>query len=437
MEFKMEPQNAGILKPLDYIKIVFKRKWLLIIPSVIGLLGGIIAINLLPKMYQSSTLILVEEGRIINPLITGLVVSSSTAQRLNILREQMLGWDRMLQLIEKLKLAKSVKSQLEFESLVKTLRGNIKVRLFGNSIIGISYEGKNAEAVHNIVKSTADIFIAENKRQQNKETEDAVAFINDQVELYEKKLKQTDIAGMEDQLNGLLIDSTEKHPLVLELRKKIMSAKKELEEGNYAVDPTVVAGSDNELKLLREELKTIREGAANPTPGAAGNRVKTGASNEKLYKLLLLEKADKVQARDSGVNQKLYNELLSRLETAKITQRLEASKEGTRYTILDPARLPLKPVKPNKILTLMMGLFFGAGVGVGLILLAELFDHSFLGVDEARVFLQLPILGATSKLITLEDIRLQKLRNARMAGASLVTSLILAVIIIFNVFLGN
>src|SRR3989338_502835 len=205
MEFKMEPQNAGILKPLDYIKIVFKRKWLLIIPSVIGLLGGIIAINLLPKMYQTSTLILVEEGRIINPLITGLVVSSSTAQRLNILREQMLGWDRMLQLIEKLNLAKNVKSQLEFESLVKTLRGNIKVRLFGNSIIGISYEGKNAEEVHNIVKSTADIFIAENKRQQNKETEDAVAFINDQVELYEKKLKQTDIAGMEDQLNGLLI----------------------------------------------------------------------------------------------------------------------------------------------------------------------------------------------------------------------------------------
>ena len=132
----------------------------------------------------------------------------------------------------------------------------------------------------------------------------------------------------------------------------------------------------------------------------------------------------------------MYNELLTRLETAKITQRLEASREGTRYTILDPARLPLKPSKPNKMMLLFLGLVIGAGVGVGLIFLAELFDHSFLGIDEARAFLELPIFGAVSKIVTQEDLRVQKMHNVKMTTISAVVGVVLLIIIIFNVFLG-
>ena len=63
--------------PADYLKIIFRRKWFLIVPVVIGLVGGTIAGNILPKSYEASTLILVEEGRVINPLIQGLAVSTS------------------------------------------------------------------------------------------------------------------------------------------------------------------------------------------------------------------------------------------------------------------------------------------------------------------------------------------------------------------------
>src|SRR3989338_269781 len=122
---KMESQTVTQRQPSDYLKIVFRRKWLIAIPALIGLVGGIIASNVLPKEYESSTLILVEEGRIINPLIKGLAVSTSTAQRLAVLREQILGWDRILQLIKALDLAKDVKSQLHFENLVKKLRKHI------------------------------------------------------------------------------------------------------------------------------------------------------------------------------------------------------------------------------------------------------------------------------------------------------------------------
>jgi uncharacterized protein involved in exopolysaccharide biosynthesis len=241
-------------KPIDYLKMVFRRKWLIIIPTVIGLIGGSVAINTLPKIYRASTLVLVEEGRIINPLIKDLAVSTSTAQRLNVLREQLLGWDRMNQLISALGLAKDVKNQFQFEELVRGLRRSIRVGLRTPEIIDISYEGKDPEEAQNIVKTITDIFIAENLRQQSRETENAIAFINDQLELYQKKVKQADIALMEDQLQKLLVDSTDKHPMVVELRQKIAAAKEEIAKGNYAVSAEAVAGSDKELKDLKDEL---------------------------------------------------------------------------------------------------------------------------------------------------------------------------------------
>ncbi|MBI5144308.1 MAG: hypothetical protein HZA30_04500 [Candidatus Omnitrophica bacterium] len=435
----MEIQATKQLKPVDYLKIFFRRKWYFIIPTVMGLIFGILAGNFLPKVYEASTLILVEEGRVINPLIQGLAVSSSTAQRLAVLREQILGWDRLIQLIKGLNLARDVRTQQQFEDLIKRLRKNIDVNLKAPNIISISYEGKDPVEAQNIVKTITDIFIAENLRQQNKETEDAIAFINDQVELYQKKLKQSEIASLEDQLNKLLVDSTGKHPLVVELKKTIEAHKTEMNQGNYEITPSAVAGSDTELKVLKDELKQIKEELTTSSFGVTDggvNRTKLAtATNEKLYKLLLLERIGQVEARDATVTQKLYNTLLERLETAKITQRLESSKEGTRYTILDPTRLPLKPRKPNKILTLLMGIFLGAGAGVGLIFAMELFDHSVLGIDEAKEFLELPIFAAISKIVTENDLKRQKIRNLRIVGVSTVTGVVLLVVIIFTVFM--
>lgn len=238
----MDEQSISEKKPLDYLKIIFKRKWLFIIPVCIGIIGAIIAGNTLPKVYMASTRILVEEGRVINPLIQGLAVATSTAQRLAVLREQILGWDRINQLIKSLNLARDVKDQEQFEGLVKRLRKHIQVHLRGRNIITISYDGEDPVQAQNIVKTITDIFISENLRQQNKETEDAISFINEQLALYQKKLKQSEISAMEDRLDKLLVDSTEKHPMVIQLRKDIAAAEEDLEKGNYELAPSSACG---------------------------------------------------------------------------------------------------------------------------------------------------------------------------------------------------
>jgi capsular polysaccharide biosynthesis protein len=121
-----------------------------------------------------------------------------------------------------------------------------------------------------------------------------------------------------------------------------------------------------------------------------------------------MDKIDTVMARDVNVNETIYNNLLQRLETAKITQRLQSSNEGTRYTIIEDARIPSKPIRPNKILVSLIGLFLGLALGVSLILSMEMLDKSFLDVHEASTFLNVPLLGAISKINTVESLEEQR-----------------------------
>ena len=139
----------------------------------------------------------------------------------------------------------------------------------------------------------------------------------------------------------------------------------------------------------------------------------------------MIDKVDSARAQDVGVNERIYNDLLQRLETAKITQRLEASKEGTRYTIIDPPRLPLTPSKPKKLMVIFLGLFLGAASGTGLVFGREFLDHSFLDIEDAKLNLELPILGAISRLTTQEEIDKEKYKEKKLIVLGLFASGIL------------
>ncbi len=421
--------------PMRYIKIFFRRKWLLAIPLVIGLVGGIIAGAVLPKEYQSSSVVLIQEEKTINPLIKGLAVSTDVVSRMRTIKEQILGWNSLVQLVKRLNLDKDVKSQLEYEQLVMGLRDKIDVRMKGPNLIKISYASSEPVEAQKIVKTVNDIFIEENMKSENLESSVAISFIKDQIKVYRRKIKEAEIADMKDKLKNLLIDSTEAHPLVIDYRRKIAELEKEVNE-DFDVDNAkpIAVTNPSYNNLIQQQVDAAAQQAEGAPASESGmlpldevNPSHTTASAN-LYSLLLLDKLDAVAARDAKVNENIYNMLLQRLETAKITQRLEASKQGTRYMVLDPPRLPLKPFKPNKILVMLMGLFLGGACGVGLVLLFEFADQSLLGIDEAKDFLELPLLGGISKILTEDDIAAARSRNRFRTATFVIASIMLIVL---------
>ncbi len=428
-----DQESVKYRNPTEYLKVFFRRKWLLITPVFISLVLSIVACFLLPREWQSSAIILVEEEKTINPIMQNLAVSTTAVQRMESIREILLGWVSLVELTKKLDLAKDIQSQPQFEKLIMNLRKNIEVQMRQSNIIQISYIGKTPQEAQLVAKTMTDILVERNMQSQTKETDVAINFIKEQLSIYKRKIKESEIAKLEEQLKALLVDSTEQHPMVKEIRQKIAVAQKELESGDYRVTGTGQSTIAPTRQALQEELdKIINKDNAD---GTAGPRMLSeNDPNASIYKLLLMDKVDSTLARDIDVNENIYNMLLQKLETAKITQRLETSKEGTRYTIIDPPRLPFKPAKPNMVKVLLLGLFLGVASGAGLVFAREFLDQSFLDIEDAKQRLGFPILGAISRLVTQEEVEQEKSRNKKWIIISLASSGVLIFIVMLISF---
>jgi uncharacterized protein involved in exopolysaccharide biosynthesis len=409
---------------MSYLKIFFRRKEFLFIPCFIGLIMGICFGLILPKQYRSNTVIMVQEGKTDNPLFDKLAVSTTVMQRLVTIREAMLGWNSLVKLVKRLDMDKDVKTTKEFEDLIEKIRDNIDIRLKSDNVIDLSYVDFDPVRTQAVVQTVTDIFIERNQEIMDKETADAIAFIEEQLHVYKGKIKSAEIAKMQEQLNELLVDSTDKHPMVRELREKINSKKEELRKENlqYTDSEAIKVQSNDELiSSIKTALDKIdsKDQAVNP---------KAGSTPDVITKVMLIDKLDDVLARDAQVNENIYNMLLQRLETAKITQRLQASKEGTKYNIIDPPRIPLRAFKPNRVLIALTGLILGGVFGFGLVVAGEFLDKSFIDVEEAKEFLGVPLLGAISKINTDETLRQEHDRMRWIYSLTVVAGFVMVIL---------
>jgi capsular exopolysaccharide synthesis family protein len=80
--------------------------------------------------------------------------------------------------------------------------------------------------------------------------------------------------------------------------------------------------------------------------------------------------------RDLKLNESLYLTMKQKYEESRIT---EAGQLG-KVRILDPALVAVK-VKPNKKMSLLLGVFIGLGLGVGYAFLREFFDNTVKAVE--------------------------------------------------------
>jgi capsular polysaccharide biosynthesis protein len=61
--------------------------------------------------------------------------------------------------------------------------------------------------------------------------------------------------------------------------------------------------------------------------------------------------------------------------------------------IIDAAEVPSYPFKPNKRLNVMIGMFLGMMVSLGIVFLLEFMDSTLKGVDDVENILELPVVG--------------------------------------------
>jgi succinoglycan biosynthesis transport protein ExoP len=158
-----------------------------------------------------------------------------------------------------------------------------------------------------------------------------------------------------------------------------------------------VAELNNQLKQVRTEIAAEQTRTQNDIHNEylaavqRENLLTTAFEQQKREANQLNESAIEysVLKRDAEANRQLYQDLLQRLKEAGVSAGLRSS----NIRVVDVARTPTHPIKPDVPRNILLGLILGLGCGIGLVFVLESLDTSIRNMEEVSAISTLPALG--------------------------------------------
>ena len=356
----------------------------------------------------------------------------------------------------------------------------------------ISYEGHNAAVVQQVANVLTSLYLEENLRVRGQQTEGAMKFMEEErkaveeqmaevegqiadfkqkhvntlpelaqynlgaidrveqnidrlkIRLEELKEKesylQTQLASapssdrlreLRMQLKSLEGRYTPKHPDVIKTKAEL----EELEKKKKATGKSSTAEPDNpahvtlsaQLASIRSEIEAVRRQIrdAEAQRRTYDGRIASSARVEEGYRLLM-SRRNSLQAK--------YDDISKKYMESKTASGLEKDQMGERFTLIDAARLPEKPVRPNIPGILLIGLMLAIGAGAGSAVLKELSDHSVRSAGTLSSTLGLPVLAVIPDIVIAEETA-QVSQKRKIIFVGVAVALVCAIIIVHFFFM--
>lgn len=272
-----------------------------------------------------------------------------------------------------------------------------------------------------------------------------VAALNTRVDSGPQSDANIRIMELQQTLEQLLARYTDKHPDVLTVKRQIAALKKQIQKQDEqaeknAVDTDQLPGADAASAVPKvpnpvyEQIKlqlVQQEG----TIAALKSRVADAQKKVKKWSAMA-QRVPQIEAelqqkmRDYGIIQKNYQELRQREEAAKFARDMETKARKVQFRIVDPPKLPLAPVSPNRPLLTSVVLVLGVMLGVAFAFLLTQINSTFSSVQRLRNAFTLPVLGRITAIVSPRERRQQR---RELAGFALVA---IALFVAFGGLLG-
>jgi polysaccharide chain length determinant protein (PEP-CTERM system associated) len=241
---------------------------------------------------------------------------------------------------------------------------------------------------------------------------------------------------LRQQLDGLLIRYTDKHPDVIETRKVLASLEdlrsKELEQLTKAV----ADGSGGNVALAQNQVyQEMRLNASRLENEIAAAQVKLEDAQSKLNTLQLqMNIIPDIEARFAGLNRDYeitkgkFEELLSRRESIELSQRADESEQDVQFRIIEPPYVPLKPSGPPRVIFYTVVLVLGVGLGVFMAFVRSQLQPVVTSALQLKTICDFPVFGLvshTNKSALLKQSKLHLLYFLLLSGALLFSYMML------------
>ncbi len=180
------------LRPEQILKVLvneafYYRKTLVLVFFAINLVA--LGAGLLwPKGYTSSTTILVEDKKIIQPLMEGAAVATQVADRGRLAREVIFGRKIMNQILEQAGWLKNSTDPAEQEKIIERIIKRTTITGIGKDLIKVEYKDDEPQRAFITTQKYAELFISESLGAKVEESRAAFDFIDKQTQEYHEKL---------------------------------------------------------------------------------------------------------------------------------------------------------------------------------------------------------------------------------------------------------
>ena len=177
----------------DYIDIFRKRIWYFIIPLLLVITGTALYVLLAPKLYRSSTLVLVFPQKISEDYVK-TTVTSTVEDRLASITQEILSRTRLEKIITEFNLYPNRVKSASMESVVELMRKDIeigfpKTEKEKNSFT-ISYIGKDPRLVVQVTTKLASMFIEENTKRREQQAQGTTEFLGAELKTQKEKVEK-------------------------------------------------------------------------------------------------------------------------------------------------------------------------------------------------------------------------------------------------------
>ncbi|HPQ71377.1 MAG TPA: GNVR domain-containing protein [bacterium] len=240
---------------------------------------------------------------------------------------------------------------------------------------------------------------------------------------------QQQLEALEAELKQALQDKTPEHPDVVALKSKIAALKAEIGT-NVMVD-----GQQFRVTSVNRDLYNSIQQTEIKIRSLSGRRASVQSEMAKLNSDV--SKAPAVEQELSGLMRdfdklrETYQDLQKKYMEAKQATALEAQQKGRQFKIIDEARFPEKPYKPNRPRLVALAFVIGLMLGMVAIFITEHMDHSIRDDNDLAAFTGKTVL-ATIPRFEMEKDRIARSNMIKLAitAAAAIGFLILLFIIL-------
>ncbi len=189
---ELEEKNSETLNLRQYWSVIRRRHWYFLIPLFVGWALVWSASWLMPSVYRSGTLILVEQPTVPQQYVTPNV-TDNLQDRLQSITQQILSRTRLLHIIQDLNLYSADRQRTNPDQLVERMRKDIDIDLVRSpgdqlTAFNVYYSSHDPYVAQQVTRQLTDLFISENLEVRQAQSEETTKFLESQLEEARKTL---------------------------------------------------------------------------------------------------------------------------------------------------------------------------------------------------------------------------------------------------------